>query len=288
MMKKMLLKDKVAIITGGGRGIGRAIAERFAREGCNLMLASRTKSELVKTAEFIKKHYSVNVSIYQTDIGNENEVMSMVRQTIAEFSNIDILVNNAAIIGPMGEISQINGNEFIDTIKNNIGGTVFCTKAVILQMKSQKRGTIINLSGGGGLYPLPYYDAYSASKAAIVRLTENFALELEKYNINVTAISPGAVNTKMFTEQLMADRNSIGEKNWRDLQNRLNTGGDSIEKAPELALFIASQNRKELNGRVISAIWDDWGKISRQKDNIIYTDIFQMRRIVPKDRDVEL
>lgn len=284
----MLLKDKVAIITGGGRGIGRAIAERFAREGCNLMLASRTKSELVKTAEFIKKHFSVNVSIYQTDIGNENEVMSMVRQTIAEFSNIDILVNNAAIIGPMGEISQINGNEFIDTIKNNIGGTVFCTKAVILQMKSQKRGTIINLSGGGGLYPLPYYDAYSASKAAIVRLTENFALELEKYNINVTAISPGAVNTKMFDEQLMADRNSIGEKNWRDLQNRLNTGGDSIEKAPELALFIVSQNRKELNGRVISAIWDDWGKISRQKDNIIYTDIFQMRRIVPKDRDVEL
>lgn len=284
----MLLKDKVAIITGGGRGIGRAIAERFAREGCNLMLASRTKSELVKTAEFIKKHFSVNVSIYQTDIGNENEVMSMVRQTIAEFSNIDILVNNAAIIGPTGEISQIDGNEFIDTIKNNIGGTVFCTKAVILQMKSQKRGTIINLSGGGGLYPLPYYDAYSASKAAIVRLTENFALELEKYNINVTAISPGAVNTKMFDEQLMADRNSIGEKNWRDLQNRLNTGGDSIEKAPELALFIVSQNRKELNGRVISAIWDDWGKISRQKDNIIYTDIFQMRRIVPKDRDVEL
>ena len=283
-----LLKDKVAIITGGSRGIGKAIAERFAQEGCNLLLASRTKSELEKTAESIKKQFPVKVSSYQTDIGNENEVISMVQQTITEFGKLDILVNNAAIIGPMGEISKIDGKEFFNTLQNNIGGTVFCTKAVIPYMKSQKQGCIINLSGGGGLYPLPYYDAYSASKVAIVRLTENFSLELEEYNINVTAISPGAVNTKMFDEQLIADKNSIGEKNWKDLQNRLSTGGDSIAKAPELALFIASQNRKELNGRVISAIWDNWEKISNQKDKIIDTDIFQMRRIVPEDRDVEL
>lgn len=283
-----LLKDKVAIITGGSRGIGRAIAERFAKEGCNLMLASRTKSELEKTAELIKSQSPVNVISYQTDIGNENEVMLMVNQTITEFGKIDILINNAAIIGPMGEISKISGQKFLDTLKNNIGGTVFCTKAVIPYMKSQKQGSIINMSGGGGLSSLPYFDAYSASKAAIVRLTENFALELEEFNINVTAISPGAVNTKMFNEQLKADKNSIGENNWQALQERLASGGEPIEKTPELALFIASQNRKELNGRVISAIWDDWEKISKQKEKIIDTDIFQMRRIVPKDRDIDL
>ena len=283
-----LLKDKVAIVTGGSRGIGKAIAERFAQEGCNLMLASRTKSELEKTAESIKKQFSVNISSYQTDIGNENEVASMVQKTIAEFGKIDILINNAAIVGPTGEISQINGREFFNTLKNNIGGTVFCTKAVIPHMKSQKRGCIINLSGGGGLYPLPYYDAYSASKAAIVRLTENFALELEKFNIFVTAISPGAVNTKMFDEQLKIGKNTIGEKNWQALQDRLASGGDSIDKASELALFIACQNRKELNGRVISAIWDNWENISKQKEKIIDTDVFQMRRIVPKDREIDL
>ncbi len=283
-----LLKDKVAIVTGGSRGIGKAIAERFAQEGCNLMLASRTKSELEKTAESIKKQFSVNISSYQTDIGNENEVTSLIQKTIAEFGKIDILVNNAAIVGPTGEISQINGQEFFNTLKNNIGGTVFCTKAVIPHMKSQKQGCIINLSGGGGLYPLPYYDAYSASKAAIVRLTENFALELEKFNIFVTAISPGAVNTKMFDEQLKIGKNSIGEKNWQALKDRLASGGDSIYKASELALFIACQNRKELNGRVISAIWDNWENISKQKEKIIDTDVFQMRRIVPKDRDIDI
>ena len=282
-----LLKDKVAIITGGSRGIGKAIAERFAQEGCNLMLASRTKSELEKTAESIIKQFSVDVSSYQTDIGNENEVTSMVQQTITEFGKINVLVNNAAIIGPMGEISEINGQEFFNTLKNNIGGTVFCTKAVIPYMKLQKLGCIINLSGGGGLYPLPYYDAYSASKAAIVRLTENFALELEGFDITVTAISPGAVNTKMFNEQLKVDKNSIGEKNWQELRDRQASGGAPIDKAPELALFIASQNRNEFNGRVISAIWDDWENISNQKEKIINTDIFQMRRIVPKDRGIK-
>ncbi|MEE8341398.1 MAG: SDR family oxidoreductase [Candidatus Neomarinimicrobiota bacterium] len=283
-----LLKDKVAIITGGSRGIGAAIAKRFAQEGCNLLLVARTKSELEKTATSIKRQFSVNVSSYQADIGNENEVVLMVQHTITEFNKIDILVNNAAIIGPMGEISQIEGKDFFNAIRNNIGGTVFCTKAVIPHMKPQKQGCIINLSGGGGLYPLPYYDAYSASKAAIVRLTENFALELEEFHINVIAISPGAVNTKMFDQQLKVDKNSIGKKNWQALQDRLASGGDSIDKVSELALFIACQNRKELNGRVISAIWDNWEKISNKKEKIIDTDTFQMRRIVPKDRGIDL
>ena len=116
--------------------------------------------------------------------------------------------------------------EFLDTLKINIGGTFFCSKAVIPYMKSQDQGCIINLSGGGGLTAHPYYDAYSASKAAIVRMTENIALELEKFDINVTAISPGAVNTEMFHAQLRQDKESIGDENWRALQDQLGSGGE--------------------------------------------------------------
>ena len=126
-----LLKDKVAIITGGSRGIGRAIAERFAKEGCNLMLAARTKSELDTTANFISKEYSVNVITHQTNIADEYNVISMVEKTLSEFNTVDILVNNAAVIGPMGEISEIDSDEFFGTLRNNIGGTIFCTKAVL-------------------------------------------------------------------------------------------------------------------------------------------------------------
>ena len=283
-----LLKDKVAIITGGSRGIGRAIAERFAKEGCNLMLAARTKSELESSAKSIRKKYSVKVITHQTNIADENNVIVMVEKTLSEFGSVDILVNNAAVIGPMGEISNIDSNEFFKTLRNNIGGTIYCTKAVLPIMKKNLNGCIINLSGGGALYPLPYYDAYSASKTSIVRLTENFAIEFEKYNIQVTAISPGAVNTKMFDEQLKADKSSIGENNWKALQDRRVKGGDSIEKAPELALYMAHQKRPELNGKVISAIWDDWNTISENADKISDSDIFNMRRIVPHDRDINL
>lgn len=283
-----LLNNKVAIITGGSRGIGKAIAEKFANEGCNLMLAARTKSELDSTSMAIQHEFNIKVLVHRTDISNENSVKSMVIKTIKEFGNIDILVNNAGVIGPMGEISVINSEDFFQTFRNNVGGTIFCTKAVLPHMKKEKSGCIINLSGGGALFPLPYYDAYSASKASIVRLTENFAIEFADYNISVTAIAPGAVNTKMFDEQLKIEKQSIGEKNWQTLQNRLAKGGDSIEKAPELALYIASEMRPELNGKVISAIWDDWHLITKNKDKFVDSDVFTMRRIVPKDRDVDL
>ena len=279
-----LLKNKVAIVTGGSRGIGKAISQRFAQEGCNLVLVSRTESELANTAQSIINEFSVKVNIFPADISEENEALSVVRNTIEEFGKISILVNNAAIMGPLGEISNISGQEFFDTLKNNIGGTVFFTKAVIPHMKSQKQGCIINLSGGGGLNPFPYYDAYSASKAAIVRLTENFALELEEFNINVSAVSPGAVNTQMFREQLKENKKSIGEKNWQALKKQLASGGESIEKAPELALFLACQDGNELSGRVISAIWDNWKELTNKKEDIDNTDIYKMRRIVPKDR----
>jgi len=283
-----LLAEKVAIVTGGGRGIGKAIALRFAQEGCNLVLVSRTSIELEQTAEIIKKKFPVKVSVFEIDISHEAEVLSMAQKVYKDFGKISILINNAAIIGPIGEVSQIDGTDFLETLNINIGGTFFCTKAVIPYMKSQKIGCIINLSGGGGLNAFPYYDAYSASKSAIVRLTENFSLELEKFNINVTAISPGAVNTQMFFDQLKVDQESLGEKNWMALQNQLISGGESVDKAAELTLFLACQKGKEFSGRVISAIWDNWEDIAKKKEKIVNSDIFNMRRIVPKDREVEI
>ena len=276
-----LLKDKLAIITGGGRGIGRAIAERFAKEECNLALVSRTYSDLKETAGFIQEKFSVEVRIFEADISNELEVLSLVNDAHNEFGEISILVNNAGIIGPIGEVSKIDGKEFMNTLNINVGGTFLCTKTVVPYMKEQNKGCIINLSGGGGLKEFPYYDAYSASKSAIVRLTENFALELDKFNINVSAISPGPINTKMFYDQLKTNKDLLGEENLKTLLDQEASGGESPDNACELALFLASQSDNVFNGRVISAVWDDWEKISNNPS--IKNDDFKMRRIVPKD-----
>ena len=283
-----MLKNKVAIVTGGSRGIGKAIAEKLAENGCNLMIAARTESELTSAAGSIKKQYGVDAITQLTDISDESSVVRMVNNTIAEFGRIDILINNAAVIGPMGSIEEISLKDFFDTLRINVGGTISAIKAVLPTMKNDDGGWIINLSGGGALFPLPYFDAYSASKASIVRLTENFSVEFEKYDIMVTAISPGAVNTKMFEEQLRADKESIGEKNWSSLQNRLATGGDPVDKAPDLVLYLVSKTRMEFNWKVISAIWDNWENITENKEQLTDPDLHTMRRIVPKDRNVEL
>jgi NAD(P)-dependent dehydrogenase (short-subunit alcohol dehydrogenase family) len=276
-----LLKGQLAIITGGGRGIGKVIANRFASEGCDLALVSRSKSQLKDVADTITQLHEVKVSSFEIDVSSERDVLSMVEKVHKIYGKISILVNNAAIIGPIGEVSDIDGNKFLETLNINVGGTFFCTKAVVKYMKNQNQGNIINLSGGGGLSSFPFYDAYSASKSAIVRLTENFAIELEKYNIKVCAISPGAVNTQMFYDQLRQDKLSLGVKNWENLQNQLANGGESADKAADLALFLATQKDNKFNGRVISAIWDNWTEISRKK--IINHELFKMRRIISNE-----
>ena len=116
-----LLAEKVAIVTGGGRGIGKAIALRFAQEGCNLVLVSRTNAELVQTAEIIKKKFPVKVSVFEIDISHEAEVLSMAQKVYKDFGKISILINNAAIIGPIGEVSKIDGTDFLETLNINVG-----------------------------------------------------------------------------------------------------------------------------------------------------------------------
>ena len=142
-----LLQNKTAIITGGSRGIGKAIAEKLAQESCNLMIAARTESELEGTSKTIQDQYNVKVITSKTDISDEKSVLRMVENTINEFGQIDILINNAATIGPMGSIEDISPDDFFHALKINIGGTIFTTRAVLPLMKENDGGWIINLSG---------------------------------------------------------------------------------------------------------------------------------------------
>lgn len=281
------LKNQVAIITGGGRGIGRAIAEAYGGEGCNLILISRTTEELEETAESIRNKFNIVVKTYVLDIGDEENVISMVNSVHKEFNRIDILVNAACILGPVGPLAEIDSNDWLRTIYTNLGGLFFCLKSVLPYMQDQGYGCIINFSGGGALLPNPYFDAYSVCKAATVRLTENLAIELENYGITVCAIAPGGVNTRMFDEIMSAGEEKVGSEIWQDFQERKKKGGDPIEDPQALALLIATYRGREFNGRVISAKWDNWQEISTHTDEICSSDIYTMRRIKPEDRGYE-
>ena len=282
MAKK--LAGQVAFITGGGRGIGRGIAAAFAREGCHLALIARTKPELDSTASTLQKESDVTIMTFAVDIADENNVRKAVDAVSASFGHIDILVNNAGEIGPIGNLTTVNSAKFFQTLRVNLGGTLFCMQAIVPLMQQHKSGCIINFSGGGALNPFPFFDAYSASKAAVVRLTENLAIELEDSGITVCAIAPGGVNTKMFEDMLAAGEAKVGEKLWQKFQLRAMEGGDSIDRPAELAVFIAANRPPVFNGRVISAQWDNWQAILDHENELRGSDVYQLRRILPKDR----
>jgi 3-oxoacyl-[acyl-carrier protein] reductase len=207
----------------------------------------------------------------------------MVKFTLDKFGTIDILVNCAGIYGPIGLITDIDVKHWFATININLYGTFLCMRAVLPTMMKNKKGKIINMSGGGGASPLPRFSAYGTSKAGVIRLTETIANEVKEYNIDINAIAPGAVNTRLLDQALTA-----GEATGKDFRARAikqkQEGGVPPEKVAELALFLASPESDGLSGRLVSLLWDKWKDSPRHLAEIMSSDVYTIRRIIPEDR----
>lgn len=282
MAPAKLLKDKVSVITGGSMGIGKAIALAFAREGSHLVLASRVKSYLEATRQELEG-FGPSVKIFPADVSQESEVKALVAFTLNEFRDISILVNCAGIYGPIGFVTDLDSKKWREAIEINLFGTFLCIKAVLPTMIKNRKGKIINLSGGGAASPFPRFSAYSASKAAVVRLTETLADEVKEYNIDINAIAPGGVNTRLLEQALVAGE-AAGKDFLAKAIKQKREGGTPPEAVAELAVFLASAKSDGLTGRLISLIWDGWREIPRRLPEIMSSDIYTLRRIVPKDR----
>lgn len=274
----MKLKGKVAIITGASKGIGKCIAETFAREGCNLTIASRHFDEISAAAEELKK-YNVDVLPLKCDVSNPAEVEEMVKKTMGRFKKIDILVNNAGIYGPLGPLIDNDLEFWAKTININLMGTVMCTKFVLPYMMKARKGKIINLSGGGsGGQPTPTISAYATSKVAVVRFTEVVAEEVKDYNIQVNSIAPGGVNTRLL-DQVLEAADRVDQKFLEKAKKQEETGGTPPEKAAQLVLYLASDDSDGITGKLISAVWDNYKNFSNQLDEIKGTSIYTLKRI---------
>ncbi len=274
----MKLKDEVSIITGAGRGIGEAIAFAFAKEGSNLILVSRTTSEVENVAHKVKE-FGISAINIKGDVSNPDAVENIVNTAIERFGKIDILINNAGIQGPIGLLVDNNLEDWIRTININLIGSMMMMREVLPFMMKAHKGVIINMSGGGSVTPSPRFSAYGASKSAIVRLTETIAQEVKPYNIQVNVIAPGAVNTNFLDEALSAGEEKVGKEIFEKLKQQKKDGGTTAEKAAELAVFLASCNLPGLTGKLISAVWDDWKRIPDRIDEVANTALFTMRRI---------
>lgn len=282
----MILSNKVAIVTGASMGIGRAIAAALAAEGTNLVLCSRHGDELANAASELRRSCGTRIEAIPTDVSDPTQVRSLVDFTLDRFGTIDILVNCAGVYGPIGPVTDVDSQAWLQCIGINLCGTFLTVQAVLPTMIQKRSGKIILLSGGGAVSPFPRFSAYGASKAGVVRFTETVSEEVKQHHIDINAIAPGPVNTRLLDQALAAGDAAGKEFKAKSIRQK-QEGGVPPERIAELAVFLASPQTDGLSGRLISLLWDNWRDIPEHLPEIQASDVFTMRRIVPSDRGFE-
>jgi NAD(P)-dependent dehydrogenase (short-subunit alcohol dehydrogenase family) len=265
--KEVLLSQRVAIITGGAVGIGRAIALKFADEGCSVVISDISETAGKKTLEEVRNKGKEGLFV-RCDVTDNSQVQAMVNETMAKFGKIDILVNNAGGVagvnkeaegkskgkaksGATEDISEEAWDKIVDL---NLKSQFLCCKAVIPIMKAHRYGKIINFSSMGAIYPPDSIAHYHAAKGGVIALTTNLAFELARFNIYVNAILPGPVRSEFFREILRDVLDPEKEAFYKMLANKvpLRRMGKP-EDIAGVALFLASELSDYVTGEAINA-----------------------------------
>jgi len=253
----MKLKDKVAIITGGGTGIGKAISFAFAREGAKVALAARTLPRLEEVANAIRAKGGQAVAV-QANLTDHEQIKKMVARVIEEFGQIDILVNNAAQgTYNNAEVVDMALDEWHISMNTNLTAPMLCAKEVLKHMVPRKNGNIVNVSSVAGISGVPKESPYSATKWGLIGLTESLAIEVGKYNIRVNSISPGATRTQEFEDWVKTSAKSFGipyEKVMDKLTENYSLGRMAEpEEIANCIVFLASEDASAVTGQNLIA-----------------------------------
>lgn len=280
------LDGRSALITGANQGLGLAIARAFVEAGASVMICARDADRLEKA----RAELSTIASPAQTvvaragDVSQRDHVAEIVATTIETFPQLEILVNNAGVYGPMGLVEDVDWQAWVRAIEINVFGSILTCRALLPHFKARGYGKIIQLSGGGATNPLPRLSAYAASKAAIVRFAESLALEVKGDGIDVNAIAPGALNTRMMDELIAAGPVVVGQAFFDRMKRIADEGGTPLAEGAALAVFLASAASDGITAKLLSAVWDPWPRLPDHRADLDRTDIYTLRRVTPSDR----
>jgi NAD(P)-dependent dehydrogenase (short-subunit alcohol dehydrogenase family) len=276
------LSGRTVVVTGGSMGIGYACAEAALAAGANVVIAARGEHALIAAADTLG---GSRVLARACDVTDAAQVDALFADAIDHFGVVDGVVHAAAVLGPIGEVTEIDENEWFDAVRVDLFGTFLVARTAARALK-RRGGKIVLLSGGGATSPFPRYSAYAASKAAVVRLAETLAEELAPYHIDVNALAPGFVATRMHAATLAAGTRA-GEAYLRRTQDELERGGVPASLAASAAVFLLSAASDGITGRLLAAPWDAWTEWPERVQEIRDSDVFTLRRIVPRDRGME-
>lgn len=262
--KSRRLDERVAIVTGGGRGIGRAIAETLADHGASVTVAARTSTEIRATVRRIRARGGRAIAVI-ADISDNRDVQRLAKTTERQLGTPDILVNNAGHPGIFASLWESDPDEWWRTIEVNLRGPMLCSRAVLPSMISKRRGVIVNIGSYIGIRATPEDISYSTSKCALVRLTDGLAASVGKYGIQVFLVSPGMVKTRMM--------NAVPERTIRRMSS---FEWSPPEAAANIVLRLACGEGKSLSGRFLH-VDDDFDRLVREARRIREKNLYTLR-----------
>lgn len=280
------LSGRSALITGASQGLGFAIARAFLAAGADVVICARDGEKLEESRVALSSEFGASRRILArpADVSIEADALNVAREAREAFPDLQVLVNNAGVYGPMGPIEDVDWAAWVKALEVNLLGSVLMCRALAPHFKRRAYGKIIQISGGGATNPLPNLSAYAASKAAVVRFAESLAGELSPWHVDVNAVAPGALNTRLLDEVLAAGPAAVGQAFYERSQRQQVEGGTPLDRGAELCAFLASAESDGITGRLISAVWDPWDELPRRRDDLDRSDVYTLRRIVPRDR----
>jgi NAD(P)-dependent dehydrogenase (short-subunit alcohol dehydrogenase family) len=264
----------VALVTGGGRGIGRLVARELARAGYAVGIVARSAPELAETARLIEQSGGQTTAV-AADVTDETAATAAISRLECELGPIDLLINNAGILGPIGPAWEVDLGAWWRTMEVNLFGAMVYTKLVVPAMVTRRRGRVINVTSQAGAFRWPVVSAYSVSKAATIKLTENLAHETRRHGISVFSIHPGLLPIGMGEA---VDNNAAPDSHegrvlaWAQQQLKEGRGADP-DKAIAQILKLASGGYDELSGRHLS-VHDDLDVVLGQIDDIRHRELY--------------
>ena len=276
------LAGRTALITGASQGLGLEIARSYLREGARIVIRARSERTLQSAQEELAGLGEVHGR--PADVASPEEVEALVAFAVQQLGGLDVLVNNAGVYGPKGGIDDVDWAAWVKAIEINLMGSVLPARVALPHLRAAERGKVVQLSGGGATAPLPFLSAYAASKAAVVRFMETLAGEVARDGIDVNAIAPGALNTRMLDEVLEACQEAVGEAFYAKALQQRDSGGTSLDRGAALAVYLGSRKSDGISGRLLSAVWDPWEDLETHAADLEGSDIYTLRRIIPAER----